>query len=126
MDNHQIEYALENSDCVTVLRQGKILYSDKTSNLDRVSLLRLCYADLDRQDGEDIKREQFYELMYFMEAVMRDRPAAVIVVDIAGRVCFVNNSGTTMFSPPEGAADIAAEKSRRRVPMRPGSAAVVL
>lgn len=98
---HQIEAALENSDCVTVLRQGKVLYSDKTSNLDRVSLLRLCYADLGLQDGEDIKREQFYELMNLMEAVLRDMPAAVIVVDLSGKVRFVNNSGKKMLPLPE-------------------------
>lgn len=94
---HKIEDALENSDRVTVLRQGRILYTDITSNLDRVSLLRLCYADLGAQEGEDIKREQFYELMNLMEAVLRDMPAAVVVVDLAGRVRFVNNSGKRMF-----------------------------
>lgn len=102
---HKIEDALKNADRVTVLRQGRILYSDKTSNLDRVSLLRLCYADLGAQDGEDIKREQFYELMNLMEAVMRDMPAAVIVADLADRVRFVNNSGKRMFPDAKTTGD---------------------
>lgn len=103
---HRIEEALEHSDRVTVLRQGRILFSDKPGNLDRVSLLRLSYADLGEQEGEEIRREQFYELINLMEAVMRDMPVAVVAVDLAGRVRFANNSGKKMFSASLSSGEI--------------------
>lgn len=98
---HKIEDSLERADRVTVLRRGKILFSDKVQNLDRISLLRLCYSELDGDAGEEeITREQFYELMNLVEGMLKDMPVAVIISDLEGRVRFVNKSALAMF--PQG------------------------
>ncbi|MCD8350737.1 MAG: ATP-binding protein [Planctomycetaceae bacterium] len=94
---HNLEEAMELADRVTVLRQGRSLVSDHTRDLDRVTLLRLCYSELGAQGEEDITREQFYEFMSFIEAMLRDLPAAVIISDNRQIVRFVNQSGRELF-----------------------------
>lgn len=98
---HKIEDSLERADRVTVLRRGRILFSDKVQNLDRISLLRLCYSELGgNAEEEEITREQFYELMNLVEGMLKDMPVAVIISDLEGRVRFVNKSALAMF--PQG------------------------
>ncbi|MCD8140983.1 MAG: ATP-binding protein [Planctomycetaceae bacterium] len=94
---HNLEDAMDLADRVTVLRQGRSLVTDRTRDIDRVTLLRLCYSELGAQGEEDVTREQFYEFMSFVEALLRDLPAAVIISDNRQVVRFVNQSGRALF-----------------------------
>lgn len=98
---HKIEEALETSDRITVLRRGRTLFADRAGNIDRVSLVRLCFSELGKDDGEDVTREQFYELMSFIEAMLRDMPTPVVIADLERRIRFANRSAKKLF-PGQG------------------------
>lgn len=104
---HQIEDALEKADRVTVLRKGKTLFSGNVGNLDRISLLRLCYSELGGHFGEEeITREQFYELMNLVGGMLKNMPMAVVISDLEHKVRFVNNSARAMFFMNGGAGTL--------------------
>ncbi len=94
---HKVEDALRMTDRITVMRGGKILHSDASVNLERLNLVRMCYAHLDDFDGAFDSREKFQELMRYTEAILRDLPAAVFILDPGGSVRFVNRAGRRLF-----------------------------
>lgn len=47
---HKIEDALHIADCVSVMRNGQIILSTSARSMERLNLIRLCYAQLDEQD----------------------------------------------------------------------------
>lgn len=94
---HKIEEALATSERITVLRRGRVLFSNRSANMDHVSLVRVCYSELGKDNNEDVTREQFYELIRFLEAMLRDMPAMVIIADLDGSMRLVNQSARSAF-----------------------------
>ncbi len=100
---HKIEEALETSDRITVLRRGRVLFTSRAANMDHVSLVRVCYSELGKDNNnEDVTREQFYELIRFLEAMLRDMPAMVIIADLDGSIRLANQSARKAFHGTRG------------------------
>lgn len=89
---HKIEEALEKTERITVLRRGRVLFASPAASIDKVSLVRVCFSELGRDDGENVTMEQFYELIRFIEAMLRDMPAMVLIADLDRRIRLVNRS----------------------------------
>lgn len=98
---HKIEEALETSQRITVLRRGRVLFTSHAADVDRFSLVRVCFSELGKEDGEDVTREQFYELIRFIEAMLRDLPAMVVIADLERRIRLLNHSARAAFGGGE-------------------------
>ena len=107
---HNVEDAMEVADRITVFRQGRNIFSVHAKDVDRATILRLCYSEMRDQGEEDITREQFYEFMSFVEAMLRDLPAAVVVSDLKNVVRFVNQSGRKLFPDSAQAKGLTLEE----------------
>ncbi len=94
-----MESALVLADRVSVLRDGRILLSESARRLDRLSLIALCYGFLERSENEP-SAEQFHQMMWFTETLLRDLPNAVFITDMQHRVRFINQSGNALFGLP--------------------------
>ncbi|MCC8181053.1 MAG: ATP-binding cassette domain-containing protein, partial [Planctomycetes bacterium] len=94
---HKIEEAIETSQRITVLRHGRVLFASHAADIDKVSLVRVCFSELGKEDSEDVTREQFYELIRFIEAMLRDLPAMVLIADLDKRIRLVNRSARNAF-----------------------------
>ncbi len=95
---HRIEDALDIADRVSVMRNGKVILTNSAMDMERLNLIRLCYAQLDGFDGQFSSQETFQELMRYTEAMLRDLPTAIIILDPALNVRFVNQRGQQLFA----------------------------
>ncbi len=95
---HKIEEALARAERITVLRRGRVLFADSAANIDKVSLVSVCFSELGKGDGENVTREQFYEMIRFFEAMLHDMPAMVLIADLERRIRLVNRSLARAFS----------------------------
>ncbi|MDR1519028.1 MAG: ATP-binding cassette domain-containing protein [Planctomycetota bacterium] len=97
MVTHKIEDALAVADRVTVMRRGQIIATNPSSDLERLGLIRLSYAQLDDFDERFGSQEKFQELMRYTEAMLRDLPSAVIILATNRHIRFVNRSAQRLF-----------------------------
>lgn len=93
----KIEDALSSADSLTVMRQGKAILTGRTGGMERLTLIRLCYDQLEGMDAEFTDRESFHELVRYTEAMLNDLPTAVFVLDNGLRTRFVNRSGRSLL-----------------------------
>ncbi len=95
---HKIEDALHIADRISVMRRGDVILTTSAKSMERLNLIRLCYAQLDTQDEYFSSQETFQELMRYTEAMLRDLPTAIVILDPKLIVRFVNDHGEKIFS----------------------------
>lgn len=95
---HNIENALDMANRITVMRRGQILLTDSVANIERLNLIRMCYAQLDGYDEHFASQERFHELLRYTEAIIRDLPTTVIIFSTDLHIRFVNRAGRRMFA----------------------------
>jgi len=95
----RVDSALALADRVTVLRNGKILLTESARQMDRLSLIALCHGFLESSESEH-SAEQFHQMLWFTETLLKELPNAVIITDMHGVVRFINQSGEALFKVP--------------------------
>ncbi|MBI1751739.1 MAG: ATP-binding cassette domain-containing protein [Acidobacteria bacterium] len=106
---------------VTVLREGRVLFSDAVEHVDRVTLVRLAYTQLLRHEA--IERDAgFARLIQYNEAILTSLPVNLMVVDMDLRPVLVNRCARELFAPqlPGRAASLAqcvGERNQGIVPL---------
>ncbi|MCD8349664.1 MAG: ATP-binding protein [Planctomycetaceae bacterium] len=113
---HRIEDALSIADRVSVMRHGNVILTSSAKSMERLNLIRLCYAQLDRQDDYFSSQETFRELMRYTEAMLRDLPTAIVILDPKRAARFLNNNGEAIFAgtPREGESLFGRDNARLR------------
>lgn len=99
---HQLEDGWRLADRLTIVRQGRILLTDSPGNIDRRSLLRLAYAQFPETEQDDRDRERFFNLVLYTEALLKDLPLAIVIVDDQGAVQFANRAGRELLPGLDG------------------------
>lgn len=94
-----LDDAMTYTNRISVMHEHRLLISDRTGSLDRLSLVRLCYSRL--IEGGDTTLEQFHRMLCVTEAALRDLPTPVLVVDSTGVVCFANRTACDFFAVTE-------------------------
>lgn len=90
-----LDDALTYTNRISVMHDRRLLVTNNTGSLDRLSLVRLCYRRLLK--GTDTTLEQFHQMLCFTEAALRDLPTAVLVIDDERTVRFVNQAAGELF-----------------------------
>ena len=100
--SHRIDDVYDLADKISVIRDGKILLTDTTGNMDRLNLIKLCYTQVARStESEDLNKE-FYQLLRYNEAILKNLPITLIVTDDNNRIKMINDQGMLFFhSEPE-------------------------
>lgn len=94
-----LDDAMVFADGISVFHERRLLVANRTGDLDRLSLVRLCYRRL--TEGEESTLEQFHHMLCFTEAALRDLPTAVFVVDTDNQIRFANRSACVQFDAAE-------------------------
>jgi PAS domain S-box-containing protein len=90
-----LDDALTYTNRISVMHDSRLLFTNNTGSLDRLSLVRLCYHRLLK--GTDTTLEQFHQTLCFTEAALRDLPTAVLVMDDERTIRFVNQAAGKLF-----------------------------
>jgi ABC-type multidrug transport system ATPase subunit len=94
---HKIEDIYDVADKVSIMRSGRILATDKVENIDKLSLLRLTYTQINRIPGTSGNIKAFNNLLKYNEAILRFLPINLMVTDSDARIELVNNNCKEYF-----------------------------
>ncbi|GAB1482991.1 hypothetical protein MASR2M78_18070 [Treponema sp.] len=95
--SHRIDDIYNLAQKVAVIREGRILLTTETRKIDRLNLIKLCYTQVTRNKAsEDINRE-FYQLLRYNEAILRNLPISLVVTDDLDNIKMINDLGQTFF-----------------------------
>lgn len=98
---HKIEDIHDVANRVSIMKNGKILITDDVKNIDKISLLRLTYTQINRgSDKREIIRN-FNNLLKYNEAILRFLPVNLIVTDSQEMIELVNNNCSEYFDLQE-------------------------
>jgi signal transduction histidine kinase len=92
---HRIDDIYEFSDRVTIVRSGRALITESVKDIDKVSLIKLAYTQIQEQvSRRDINRD-FYDFLKYNEAILERLPVNLAVVDREGLVKLMNREAQT-------------------------------
>lgn len=95
--SHRIDDIYNIARNVSVIREGRILLTDSTKNIDRLNLIKMCYTQITRnKESEDINRE-FYQLLRYNEAILKNLPITLIVTDDQDHIKMINDQGQSFL-----------------------------
>jgi len=88
---HKIDDIYDLADKVSILKNGEILLTDDVHNIDKINLIKMAYIQLsDDPQITDLNKE-FYQLLKYNEAILRNLPVNLIVTDNENRIKMVND-----------------------------------
>ena len=89
---HRIDDIYNLADKVSIIKHGTILVTDDVRNIDKINLIKMAYTQISGDpSGEDLN-EEFYHLLKYNEAILRNLPVNLIVTDKEQRIKLVNDS----------------------------------
>jgi signal transduction histidine kinase len=98
MITHRIDDIYDFADRVTILRSGEVLVTDKASNVDKVSLIKLAYTQiLSRPSAADVNSE-FYHFLKYNEAILEHLPVSLVIVDRNAKIKLRNRRAQEFFA----------------------------
>ena len=92
---HDLDSISTFADRVSIFRNGSVLLTEKTGEVDRINLLELCYAQLDKTYPEE--QRQFHEMLFYFEALLEQLPLSVFILNNLGQIVFANHLAKELF-----------------------------
>lgn len=97
---HKIEDIYDIADKVSIMRNGRMLATSEVYNIDKMSLLRLTYTQMNRDtEGGDFR--DFHNLLKYNEAILKFLPINLIVTDADNKIELVNDNCKQYFGIKE-------------------------
>lgn len=89
---HRIDDIYSLADKVSIIKHGAILVTDDVKNIDKINLIKMAYTQVSNDPPADDLNEEFYHLLKYNEAILRNLPVNLIVTDQKQRIKLVNDS----------------------------------
>ena len=94
---HKIDELYEFAHRVTIVRDGKILYTDSVDKTDKINLIRLTYTQMPEEEKSEDPTQEFYTLLKYNQAILERLPVNLVVVDSEKRIKIINDAAKTFF-----------------------------
>jgi len=94
---HRIDELYEIADEVSVLREGRILLTDDVRGVEKINLLKVAYTQIGPDSKVERANREFYRLLKYNEAILRQLPIAVLVTDHGRKVRLANDAARRML-----------------------------
>ena len=88
---HKIDDVYDLADHVSILKNGEILLTDDVHNIDKINLIKMAYIQLSDDPHITDLNKEFYQLLKYNEAILRNLPVNLIVTDNDNRIKMVND-----------------------------------
>lgn len=87
---HRVDDIYKFADKVSIIKHGEILLTDEVKNIDKINLIKMAYIQISSEPGADGPNQEFYQLLKYNEAILRNLPVNLIVTDNENRIKLVN------------------------------------
>ena len=88
---HRIDDIYDLADRVSVMKHGEILLTDEVRNIDKINLIKMAYTQISDKESGDALNQEFYQLLKYNEAILRNLPVNLIITDNENRIKMVND-----------------------------------
>ncbi len=97
---HDIEKLYDFADRVSILRNGKVLFSGPVDSIDKVNVIRLAYTETVEKVKLAELQSEFYHFLKFNEAILNTLPINLAVIDPDHKIIMANKSFERHFEIP--------------------------
>jgi signal transduction histidine kinase/ABC-type branched-subunit amino acid transport system ATPase component len=87
---HRIDDIYKFADKVSIIKNGEILLTDEVKNIDKINLIKMAYIQISSEPSAEGPNQEFYQLLKYNEAILRNLPVNLIVTDNENRIKLVN------------------------------------
>jgi PAS domain S-box-containing protein len=98
---HRIDDIYTFADKVSILKNGEILITDSVKNIDKINLIKLAYTQISNTSAVENANKEFYNLLKYNEAVLKNLPVNLIVVDREASIKLINEYARSYFGIDE-------------------------
>ncbi len=98
---HRIDDIYTFADKVSIIKNGEILITDSVKNIDKINLIKLAYTQISNTSTVENANREFYNLLKYNEAVLKNLPVNLIVVDYDGNIKLINEYARQYFDIDE-------------------------
>jgi len=95
---HRIDDIYHFADRVTVIKNGEILLTEDVKEIDKINLVKMAYTQISKDESVMETGKEFYNLLKYNEAILKNLPVNLIVTDNKKRIKLVNRSGQKYFN----------------------------
>lgn len=93
--SHRVDDIYNIADRVTIIRDGCVYLTEKIDHIDKMTLIRLAYTHALR-DRDIRSKESFNQIIRFNEAILKDLPVALFVIDQDGIIRMQNKNARNL------------------------------
>lgn len=94
---HKIDDVYSIANRVSIMRNGAILTTDEVQNIDKLTLVRLTYTQIAKGNTDVRSSQDFYLFLKYNEAILRNLPLSLIVIDEEGRIKLFNDTSRSVL-----------------------------
>ena len=95
---HRIDDIYHLADRVSILKNGEILLTDEIKNIDKIHLIKMAYTQISAEENIENLNKEFYQLLKYNEAILRNLPVNLIVTDTENRIKMINDHCKRYFA----------------------------
>lgn len=99
---HRIDDVYDFADRVSIIKNGEILLTDDVKNIDKMNLIKMTYTQIAEEKNINDFNAEFYQLLRYNEAILRNLPVNLIVLDNEKRIKMVNEHCKQHFQLEKG------------------------
>ncbi|MBN2323744.1 MAG: ATP-binding cassette domain-containing protein [Spirochaetes bacterium] len=98
---HRIDDIYHFADRVTVIKNGEVLLTEDVRDIDKINLVKVAYTQISKDESVMDSGKEFYTLLKYNEAILKNLPVNLAVTDNKKCVRLVNRSCKRYFNLKE-------------------------
>ncbi len=88
---YRIDDVYNLADRVSIIKHGEILITDEVRNIDKLNLIKMAYMQISDDKPAKNLNTEFYQLLRYNEAILRNLPVNLIVIDKENAIKLIND-----------------------------------
>ncbi len=94
--SHRVDDIYNIAHRITIIREGRVLLTEKVDHIDKTNLIRLAYThSLNTRDV--LTKETFSQILKYNEAVIKDLPVSFVILDGSGKIRMQNTAAENIL-----------------------------
>ena len=94
---HRIDDIFKMAKHLIILRGGKVVFKGKLENIDKISLIRMAYMQLTKEEIIGDSEENLTDILKYNEAILTKLPLSLFIVDTNFNIRLINNKAKLLL-----------------------------
>ena len=94
---HRIDDIFKLAKHLIIMREGKVVFKGRLENIDKISLIRMAYMQLTKEEIIGDSRENLTDILKYNEAILTKLPLSLFIVDTDFNIRLINNKAKLLL-----------------------------